>query len=66
MGIDNLNFSLPGATTNLLRTAKVQNNFLATDILKKSKEKRNDRTKPLKKLIKFVLKREKQKNVVLK
>ena len=31
---------------------------------KSSKEKRNDRTKPLKKLIKFVLKREK--NVVLK
>ena len=33
---------------------------------KSPKEKRNDRTKPLKKLIKFVLKREKQKNVVLK
>ena len=31
-----------------------------------SKDIRNDKTKPLKKLIKFVLKREKQKNVVLK
>jgi len=30
---------------------------------KSPKEKRNDRTKPIKKLIKFVLKREKQKNI---